>query len=201
MLRDSLYRYLAIGTGLDPRQQVLYGRQLGPLLVGLSLGLVSCSTTGIAPGYTGASMNPTRALALAIAGRNWHRKYFLMCVYHRKEADRDIYRNTDHWVWWVGPVRAKFPSSSRPVQSGPQSPVRDTDAEPSLGSRFHLDWYDVPFCSPVLCREPEGQTEGTGRVVRAARSTHDKCLRQGRPRGDNIDGGAEAKSRGEAEWC
>jgi glycerol uptake facilitator-like aquaporin len=73
MLRDYLRSYLAIGTGLDPRQQVLYGRQLGPLLVGLSLGLVSSSTTRVAPGYTGASMNPARAIALAIAGRNWHR--------------------------------------------------------------------------------------------------------------------------------
>lgn len=87
MLHDAFHSYLAIGTGLDPRQQVLYGRQLGPLLVGLSLGLVSCSTTGIAPGYTGASMNPTRALALAIAGRNWHREYFLIFLYRCEEAD------------------------------------------------------------------------------------------------------------------
>jgi glycerol uptake facilitator-like aquaporin len=86
MLHDAFHSYLAIGTGLDPRQQVLYGRQLGPLLVGLSLGLVSCSTTGIAPGYTGASMNPTRALALAIAGRNWHH----------------------HWIWWIGPALASI---------------------------------------------------------------------------------------------
>ncbi len=66
------HSYLAIGTGIDPRQQVLYGRQLGPLLVGLSLGLVTCATTGIAPGFTGACMNPARAIGLAIAGWNWH---------------------------------------------------------------------------------------------------------------------------------
>ncbi|KAH6626783.1 aquaporin-like protein [Chaetomium sp. MPI-SDFR-AT-0129] len=74
--------YLAIGAGLDPRQQVLYGRHLGPLLVGLSLGLVSCATTGVAPGYTGANMNPARAIGLAVAGWNWNY----------------------HWVWWAGPV-------------------------------------------------------------------------------------------------
>ncbi|KAK3897224.1 aquaporin-like protein [Staphylotrichum tortipilum] len=74
--------YLAIGTGIDPRQQVLYGRQLGPLLVGLSLGLVTSSTTGIAPGFTGACMNPARAIGLAIAGWNWH----------------------DHWIWWLAPA-------------------------------------------------------------------------------------------------
>ncbi|KAK4100128.1 aquaporin-like protein [Parathielavia hyrcaniae] len=74
--------YLAIGTGLDPRQQVLYGRQLGPLLVGLSLGIVSCATSAVAPGYTGAGMNPARAIGLAIAGSNWR----------------------NHWVWWAGPA-------------------------------------------------------------------------------------------------
>ncbi|KAK3328300.1 aquaporin-like protein [Cercophora scortea] len=73
---------LAIGTGLDPRQQILYGRQLGPLLVGLSVGVVSCASTRIAPGYTGASMNPARAIALAIASSHWE----------------------NQWVWWVGPA-------------------------------------------------------------------------------------------------
>ncbi|KAK0636261.1 aquaporin-like protein [Bombardia bombarda] len=66
---------LAIGTGLDPRQQVMYGRQLGPLLVGLSMGLVTCASTGVAQGYTGPGMNPARAIALAIAGSNWQRAF------------------------------------------------------------------------------------------------------------------------------
>ncbi|KAK4127974.1 aquaporin-like protein [Parathielavia appendiculata] len=74
--------YLAIGTGLDPRQQVLYGRQLVPLLVGFSLGIVSCATSGLAAGYTEACMNRARAIGLAIAGSNWR----------------------DHWIWWVGPA-------------------------------------------------------------------------------------------------
>ncbi|KAK4157515.1 aquaporin-like protein [Chaetomidium leptoderma] len=81
-MSSLIFLFLSIGTGLDPRQQVLYGRQLGPLLVGLSLGLVTCATTGIAPGYTGACINPARAIGLAIAGWNWH----------------------DHWIWWSGPA-------------------------------------------------------------------------------------------------
>lgn len=75
------HRYLAIGTGIDPRQQVLYGRQLGPLLVGLSLGVVTSATTGIAPGFTGACMNPARAIGLAIAGWNWHGESWGMLRY------------------------------------------------------------------------------------------------------------------------
>lgn len=63
----SVFRFLGFGTGLDPRQAILFGPHLGPLLVGLSLGVVSSSTTGTAEGYAGANMNPARCLALSVA--------------------------------------------------------------------------------------------------------------------------------------
>jgi len=47
------------------------------MLVGMSLGLVAAATTGIIPGYTGANMNPSRAMALSVAGSNWKGKCFL----------------------------------------------------------------------------------------------------------------------------
>jgi len=75
--------YLAIGTAIDPRSQMVFGHQ-GPMLVGMSLGLVAAATTGIIPGYTGANMNPSRAMALSVAGSNWK----------------------GHWIWWVGPAIA-----------------------------------------------------------------------------------------------
>ncbi|KAM7201881.1 aquaporin-like protein [Rhypophila sp. PSN 637] len=81
---------LAIGNGLDPRRQALYGHRLGPLLVGLSVGLVLCAGTGLAPGYTGPGLNPTRGLALAIAGNHWQ----------------------NHWVWWVGPALGSILSAA-----------------------------------------------------------------------------------------
>ncbi|KAK0727433.1 hypothetical protein B0T26DRAFT_639170 [Lasiosphaeria miniovina] len=37
---------LAVSTGLDPRRQVLYGRQLGPLLFSLSLSFISSAASG-----------------------------------------------------------------------------------------------------------------------------------------------------------
>ncbi|KAH8909136.1 aquaporin-like protein [Coniochaeta sp. PMI_546] len=74
--------FLAIGVGLDPRQQLVFGPQLAPLLVGISMGLVTSSTTGVAPGYAGASINPARAFGLAVARGSF-----------------------DHqWIWWVGPA-------------------------------------------------------------------------------------------------
>lgn len=57
---------LAFGVALDPRQRELFGPLGGPFAVGCSLGLVSFATAGLVPGYTGASMNPTRCFAFAI---------------------------------------------------------------------------------------------------------------------------------------
>ncbi|KAB5576007.1 aquaporin-like protein [Coniochaeta sp. 2T2.1] len=74
--------FLAIGLGLDPRQQAVFGPQLGPLLVGIAVGLVTASTTGVAPGYTGASINPARAFGLAVARGSFEYQ----------------------WIWWVGPL-------------------------------------------------------------------------------------------------
>ncbi len=64
-------RFLGIGTGLDPRQGLVFGPQLGPLLVGLSLGIVTSATTDIAAGYAGANLNPARCVALSVARGNF----------------------------------------------------------------------------------------------------------------------------------
>ncbi|KAK9436310.1 Aquaporin-like protein [Metarhizium brunneum] len=76
--------YLSYGVGLDPRQAVLFGPRLGPLLVGASLGLVSFASSGIADGYGGAQANPARCFAAAIA---------------RKDMSYQ-------WIWWFGPAVA-----------------------------------------------------------------------------------------------
>ncbi|EJT76744.1 hypothetical protein GGTG_06660 [Gaeumannomyces tritici R3-111a-1] len=76
--------FLAYGVGLDPRQAALFGPRLGPLLVGVSLGIVTFATSGMAPGYAGAQINPARCLAYGI-------------------ARGDL---SDQWVWWFGPAAA-----------------------------------------------------------------------------------------------
>lgn len=78
----SALLFLAFGVALDPRQQKLFGPLAGPLAVGVALGLVSFAGSGLVPGYTGASMNPTRCFAFAIARTNFY----------------------DQWIWWVGPT-------------------------------------------------------------------------------------------------
>ncbi|KAF2429798.1 aquaporin-like protein [Tothia fuscella] len=74
--------FLSFGVGLDPRQALLFGPTLGPLFVGMSLGLVSFASSGVAPGYSGAGMNPARCFAFAIA---------------RKDLEHN-------WIWWIGPA-------------------------------------------------------------------------------------------------
>ncbi|KAK8039968.1 aquaporin- Major intrinsic protein family [Apiospora rasikravindrae] len=74
-------RYLSFGVGLDPRQAQMYGPALGPILVGLCFGMVNFVTTGTAPGYSGATMNPARCFGMAVASGDWSKQ----------------------WVWWVAP--------------------------------------------------------------------------------------------------
>ena len=67
--------YLAYGVGLDPRQAVLFGPRLGPLLVGITVGLLSFSSSGSVPGYSGAQMHPARCFAYGIARRDFSGTY------------------------------------------------------------------------------------------------------------------------------
>jgi glycerol uptake facilitator-like aquaporin len=76
--------FLAYGIGLDPRQKAVFGPALGPLLIGLALGLCTFVTGVAKPGYTGASMNPARCFGLMAAEGRW-----------------DL-----HWVHWAGPIVA-----------------------------------------------------------------------------------------------
>ncbi len=62
--------YLAFGVGLDPRQAILFGPKLGPILVGVALGIMSFASSGTIPGYTGAQMNPARCFAFGVARRS-----------------------------------------------------------------------------------------------------------------------------------
>lgn len=68
------YRFLAFGTALDPRQAQITGPFIGPFLVAFSLGLISLAGAGLAPGYTGAGMNPARCFAFAVGRGNFRGK-------------------------------------------------------------------------------------------------------------------------------
>ncbi|PNY27207.1 Aquaporin PIP2-7 [Tolypocladium capitatum] len=99
--------YLAYGVGLDPRQAVLFGPRLGPLLVGASLGLVTFGTSGIAPGYAGAQMNPARCFAYGIARRNL----------------------SDQWIWWFGPAAAALLMAAMYLAVPPNHALKDAEKQ------------------------------------------------------------------------
>jgi glycerol uptake facilitator-like aquaporin len=66
---------LAFGVGLDPRQALLFGPKLGPLLVAAALGIVTFASSGMIPGYTGANLNPARCFGLGIVRRDMSGKW------------------------------------------------------------------------------------------------------------------------------
>jgi glycerol uptake facilitator-like aquaporin len=76
--------FIAYGVGLDPQQRNVYGPVLGPLFIGLALGLCTFVTGALKPGYTGASLNPARCFGLMAVEGKWNL----------------------HWVHWVGPIAA-----------------------------------------------------------------------------------------------
>jgi glycerol uptake facilitator-like aquaporin len=61
-MADLTLLFLAFGVGLDPRQNEIFGPALAPVLVGMSVGIISFGTAITRPGYYGASTNPTRCL-------------------------------------------------------------------------------------------------------------------------------------------
>ncbi|KAK4442759.1 aquaporin-like protein [Podospora aff. communis PSN243] len=76
--------YLAYGVGLDPRQSLLFGPKIGPLLVAAALAVMSFASSSMIPGYSGSSMNPARCFGLGV-------------------LRRDL---SYQWIWWFGPATA-----------------------------------------------------------------------------------------------
>lgn len=85
-MADLTLLFLAFGVGLDPRQKDTFGPALGPLLVGMVLGVLSFGTAIVRTGYGGASMNPARCTGAYVGSR--FPEYA--------------------WVVWVGPISASI---------------------------------------------------------------------------------------------
>ncbi|KAH8811145.1 putative aquaporin transporter [Xylogone sp. PMI_703] len=83
-MADFTMLFLAFGVGLDPRQKDTFGPALGPILVGMVLGVLSFGTSIVRTGYSGASMNPARCMGAFVGGGF----------------------PTFAWVTWVGPICA-----------------------------------------------------------------------------------------------
>jgi glycerol uptake facilitator-like aquaporin len=81
---DLALLFMSFGVGLDPRQRQVFGPALGPIFVGLVLGIVSFGTSFTRPGYHGVSANPARCLGVFVG------------------SSFPGY----HWVHWVGAITA-----------------------------------------------------------------------------------------------
>ncbi|KAG9229600.1 aquaporin-like protein [Amylocarpus encephaloides] len=73
--------FLAFGVGLDPRQKAVIGPSLGPVLVGLTVGVLSFGIGFGRYGFGGASVNPARCFGAFVGSRfpGWH--WINWCVF------------------------------------------------------------------------------------------------------------------------
>lgn len=93
--------FLAFGVGLDPRAALLFGPRYGPMLVGVSIGVIAFATSGAVPGYARAAMNPARCFASGIVRRDMSGELSSSRVVRRCGADEEVSRPVD-LVGWAG---------------------------------------------------------------------------------------------------
>ncbi|KAL2819736.1 aquaporin-like protein [Aspergillus granulosus] len=81
---DFAMVFLSFGVGLDPRQREVFGPALGPIFVGIIVGMCTFFTGISREGYTGFSGNPARCFGAMVGS---HFSYY-------------------HWIHWIGPLTA-----------------------------------------------------------------------------------------------
>ncbi|KFY80859.1 hypothetical protein V499_00314 [Pseudogymnoascus sp. VKM F-103] len=83
---DFALIFLAFSVGLDPRQRSVFGPALGPIFVGVILGVCTFMTGFARIGYTGFSGNPARCFGAMVGS------HFV----------------SYHWIHWIGPLAASM---------------------------------------------------------------------------------------------
>ncbi|OQE90632.1 hypothetical protein PENNAL_c0011G07886 [Penicillium nalgiovense] len=83
---DFMLIFLSFSVGLDPRQREVFGPALGPIFVGIILGITSFGTGYSQVGYTGFGGNPARCFG-AMVGSHF---------------------TSYHWIHWLGPIVASI---------------------------------------------------------------------------------------------
>lgn len=103
---DFALIFLSFGVGLDPRQREVFGPALGPIFVGIVLGVCTFMTGFSIPGYTGFCMVPQGPASEEpdltndgphITAGNPARCFAAMVGSHFVSY---------HWIHWIGPLAA-----------------------------------------------------------------------------------------------
>ncbi len=121
---------LAFGNGFDPRQALLFGPRLGPLLVGASVGVVAFAGSGMIPGYA-SGLNPARCFAFGIARQDMSGTP-TVAISRMPGTVSLIYECSDQWIWWFGPAVAGVLQASLYNTVPPHH--ADSDSEGGEGS-------------------------------------------------------------------
>ena len=93
--------FLAFGVGLDPRQASTFGPALAPILVGISLGVLTLASAFTIPGYGGAGMNPGRCFAVWVGSGHSLGVTAASGEYGYTGPNGDRL-----WIYWVTPIIA-----------------------------------------------------------------------------------------------
>ncbi|ORX75241.1 aquaporin-like protein [Basidiobolus meristosporus CBS 931.73] len=80
------YVWITWGTGIDPKQQKVFGPVVGPICVALALGVNIYVSGGITDGFGGVGANPAKFLGVAVASGNYQ----------------------EHWIPWIAPLCASI---------------------------------------------------------------------------------------------
>ncbi|KAJ5496976.1 hypothetical protein N7463_008963 [Penicillium fimorum] len=97
---DFMLIFLSFSVGLDPRQRQVFGPALGPIFVGIILGITSFGTGYSQVGFTGFNSHLQFLKAyLMFTGGNPARCFGAMVGSHFTSY---------HWIHWVGPIVASI---------------------------------------------------------------------------------------------
>lgn len=107
---DLALLFMSFGVGLDPRQRQVFGPALGPVLVGLVLGVLSFGTSFTRRGYNGIAANPARCMGVYVGSRF----------------------PTYHWIHWLGAIAADVVHGVAYFVLPPWCPTGSTERQPSL---------------------------------------------------------------------
>lgn len=102
-ITDFALIFLSFGVGLDPRQRSVFGPALGPIFVGLVLGMCTFVTGFSRVGYTGFCKFST------IISKRWNLNNLqagnpARCFGAMVGSHFDSY----HWIHWIAPLSASI---------------------------------------------------------------------------------------------
>lgn len=106
---DFMLIFLSFGVGLDPRQREVFGPALGPIFVGIILGITSFGTSYSQVGYSGfGTYHLLQSLGFNLVFCKAHRMFTGGNPARCFGAMVGSHFTSYHWIHWLGPIVASI---------------------------------------------------------------------------------------------